>query len=795
MRPWSRGEIVYRDLRREGRQLHQEGNYVKAEKRFRQAIVCLRREPHGYNLSLMFTTKSLLGAALHKQSKNDEASQLLQEVVTYRGKTLGNNHRTTLDSKQLQAEIFYDQREYDKARKVFQQTAKGFERLLGIKHKCTVKNLNLLGCTLFELKSYTEAKEVFQHAAEGYQELFGVKHKSTLDNLHWLGRTLIKLKCYNEAGELFQQTSGTWEAMFGNKHEYTLNTLRWLGCALFEQGRYIEAEEVLHQTSKALESSQREHVEGKLSDEFWLGRTLFELKMYSQAESMFRKAAEGYKKTFGENHEQTILSFDWLRHAVTQLEDANNNGTPLDTSAQLQQDVPYTDGVDLSKIEDSAPLAPTHGSSGEQLGKFFLNRDADSDAYSDQDIGQISNLLKGVYPQWSKSPRTYTVLRIIDQLCSFNDLLHVGFSDYWLPATERSLPGVLPQSSRLAFVSVQHLVLSKSACVEKGQHCHFDQGEPLPFKSTNILGNGAFGLVDRITSTISHKEYARKRVLRSAIFRGPRKEHMRQLIDEIEILKRLQHHHHIVGLIGSYTDPKYIGFLMLPVAEMHLGTYLLKATTSYYTELRSFFGCLVSALAYLHEHKIRHKDIKPTNILIDYGTVLFADFGLSLDFSDASGSTTDGALNGLTARYCAPEVAQHEPRNTGSDIWSLGVVFLEMLAVLKGMSLGAVDEFFETHGTQQKFVRTNFGALAEFVEELRIRGALVDNAVLVWVLKMLVLEPQARPTAEALVAWIHAAGEHVGDEEALVFCGACCNIEDGDFSDLETDFGNLACDD
>ncbi|KIN03014.1 hypothetical protein OIDMADRAFT_96488, partial [Oidiodendron maius Zn] len=192
------------------------------------------------------------------------------------------------------------------------------------------------------------------------------------------------------------------------------------------------------------------------------------------------------------------------------------------------------------------------------------------------------------------------------------------------------------------------------------------------------LGSGGFGEVDKVLCLISFKEYARKRVLRSSLFRSRGTEDIKLFIAEIEILKRLKHHH-IVEFVGSYTDPKYIGLIMSPIADMDLGTYLTNANTSKHGELRTFFGCLATALEFLHEQKIRHKDIKPGNILVHGGNVLFTDFGLSLDFTDANGSTTTSMVNGMTLRYCAPEVVLQEPRNTSSDVWSLGVVFLEMI--------------------------------------------------------------------------------------------------------------------
>ncbi|KAH8698229.1 kinase-like domain-containing protein, partial [Phaeosphaeriaceae sp. PMI808] len=190
------------------------------------------------------------------------------------------------------------------------------------------------------------------------------------------------------------------------------------------------------------------------------------------------------------------------------------------------------------------------------------------------------------------------------------------------------------------------------------------------------LGRGAYGQVDRVLSLISFREYARKQVLRSLAFRGRRKEDMKKFITEIEILKRIEHRH-IVQFVGSYTDHKFISLIMSPVAEMNLGDYLGQSSNK--PELRTFFGCLATGLEYLHKEQVRHKDIKPQNILVSCGSILFTDFGLSHDFTDENGGTTTGMVDGMTPRYCSPEVAHLGPRKTSSDIWSLGVVYLEMV--------------------------------------------------------------------------------------------------------------------
>lgn len=412
----------------------------------------------------------------------------------------------------------------------------------------------------------------------------------------------------------------------------------------------------------------------------------------------------------------------------------------------------------------------------DRLSVFFLNRP--NTRYSDAEIAEISRLLKCSGSDWSKVPRTYIILRTINSLHILEDLLAKGFTDHWFPVTLQALQQLKSPTSaiRSAIVDHQGIILTRSIDLEKGEagkHQHFPKGELLPFQTLGILGTGGFGQVDRVRSIISYKEYARKRVRRRNVFGNGPAAAVKAFISEVEILKRLKHRH-IVEFAGSYTDPTCFGIIMSPVAEMDLAKYLSIAKPEHNPTLRTYFGCLTAALQYLHDNRIRHKDIKPQNILVDQGNVLLTDFGLSRDSTGVS-STTSG-FTSLSYRYCAPEVAMHNRRNSSSDIWSLGCVFLEMFVVLKGHNLDWMKDYFAHHGSGEFYVRTNPLAEVEMISELEKIEPKSDNRVIEWVQEMLQVDRNARPTATEIIASI--TGQDKYNESSSAFCGMCCSYGD-----------------
>jgi Tol biopolymer transport system component len=98
---------------------------------------------------------------------------------------------------------------------------------------------------------------------------------------------------------------------------------------------------------------------------------------------------------------------------------------------------------------------------------------------------------------------------------------------------------------------------------------------------------------------------------------------------------------------------------------------------------------LTEALAAAHKEGITHRDVKPTNVMVgDDGRVKVLDFGLAKmlpvtnqdDVTRANSSLTDLGHIAGTPGYMSPEQAEGKPVDARSDIFSLGILFYEMLA-------------------------------------------------------------------------------------------------------------------
>ena len=96
-------------------------------------------------------------------------------------------------------------------------------------------------------------------------------------------------------------------------------------------------------------------------------------------------------------------------------------------------------------------------------------------------------------------------------------------------------------------------------------------------------------------------------------------------------------------------------------------------------EVNHIFKQIANALGYAHERGMLHRDVKPSNILLDEsGKAYLTDFGIAKIMSGSTQLTATGTLIGTPA-YMSPEQCKGIEASTPSDIYSLGVVLYEMV--------------------------------------------------------------------------------------------------------------------
>lgn len=184
-----------------------------------------------------------------------------------------------------------------------------------------------------------------------------------------------------------------------------------------------------------------------------------------------------------------------------------------------------------------------------------------------------------------------------------------------------------------------------------------------------VLGEGSFGKVFKAKIKATGELVAVKHIDKSSMDRFE----MQLQITEIELLKVIGSHPHIIRLIDVLEDDKHFYVVLEYLDGRDLFEYMnrnfmneLKAKRIVYSVFR--------AVKYLHSFGIVHRDIKLENIVMtsrDNQQALpkLIDFGLSKIFlTDEKSSDKFG-----TIAYCPPEILLSREHTSSADIWSMGI--------------------------------------------------------------------------------------------------------------------------
>lgn len=306
----------------------------------------------------------------------------------------------------------------------------------------------------------------------------------------------------------------------------------------------------------------------------------------------------------------------------------------------------------------------------------------------------------------------------------------------------------------------------------RGQHAEYESHERnvIPLTVESVLGKTNTAVVESVRCM-------RVQLVRKVVRCNKRTRLKREdALQEVQQLYRAQHSH-VVRLVGTYIIDDELAILTYPCAEWNLEQFLAITPTALVLAERTqaitkFFTCLAKTLDFVHSFPIKHMDIKPQNILVrnirhtsindaDPFKIYLTDFGSSRFYPSIEDTETD-SLTPFTRAYAAQEVILQERRGLSADVFSMGCVYAEMLAiVLDGLTnQQSTPDETPTHwyglkqarsGTDGK-PRPYFSKITEVLGWLHgvpIAQSELDN-VRKWIIKMLNSDQTLRPSAREI---------------------------------------------
>uniref|UniRef100_A0A8C1NDQ8 Serine/threonine-protein kinase PLK n=1 Tax=Cyprinus carpio TaxID=7962 RepID=A0A8C1NDQ8_CYPCA len=188
-----------------------------------------------------------------------------------------------------------------------------------------------------------------------------------------------------------------------------------------------------------------------------------------------------------------------------------------------------------------------------------------------------------------------------------------------------------------------------------------------------VLGKGGFAKCYEMTDLSSSKVYAAKIIPHSRVSKPHQREKINREID----LHRALSHKHIVHFYHHFEDKDNIYILLEYCSRRSLAHILKARKVLTEPEVRYYLKQTVSALKYLHDLEILHRDLKLGNLFVNDSMELkVGDFGLAAKLEPVSNrrKTICGTPN-----YLSPEVLNKQGHGWESDVWALGCVMYTML--------------------------------------------------------------------------------------------------------------------
>ncbi|XP_022147702.1 receptor-like serine/threonine-protein kinase ALE2 isoform X2 [Momordica charantia] len=275
------------------------------------------------------------------------------------------------------------------------------------------------------------------------------------------------------------------------------------------------------------------------------------------------------------------------------------------------------------------------------------------------------------------------IFRHNDGVCQLKPTPHVSLSSLNKPSgAGGSVMATMPSSASLSFGSS---IAPYSGSAKTLSASDIERATN-NFYPSRILGEGGFGRV--YSGVLEDGTKVAVKVLKRDDHQGGR-----EFLAEVEMLSRL-HHRNLVKLIGICTEERSrcLVYELIPngSVESHLhGVDRETAPLDWGARIKIALGA-ARGLSYLHEDsspRVIHRDFKSSNILLEHDfTPKVSDFGLARTAMDEESKHISTRVMG-TFGYVAPEYAMTGHLLVKSDVYSYGVVLLELLTGRKPVDM------------------------------------------------------------------------------------------------------------
>ena len=287
--------------------LQELGHFDPAEAPQRKAF-SLREELLGIDHPDTLTSMQEMGALYWRQSRFEDAHELISRALEKRKSILGGHHPDTLESIHGMGTFLISGGDSGDAEQYLSTAIERRREVLGPRHEKTLRSIHNLAAHLLQQGEPARAEPLLLEGTEAARDSLGPHHELTLGFLNLMGSLHTLFTQYDEAIAYNSEVTEISERLYGAEHPSTLRYRSNLANVMQEAGEY---ERAIDQHRQILEARTR--LLGEFHADIWvsainLGAALRGIEEYDEAAQYLYQSREVANRVFGPHHVRMLIS-------------------------------------------------------------------------------------------------------------------------------------------------------------------------------------------------------------------------------------------------------------------------------------------------------------------------------------------------------------------------------------------------------------------------------------------------------------------------------------------------------